>query len=498
MTSTSTTRTAVVPTTAGEVSGIKQSYGDAYLSIPFAAPPTGERRFLAPQPHEPWQGVRACEVYGPTPQRRPFGLVTTIPEPSIAGDDTLSVSVFTPAAGEPNAALPVFVWLHGGGYFAGSPASPWYDGRSFSRDGVVTVVVSYRLGFDGYGWIDGAPLNRGVLDQIAALEWVRDNIRGFGGDPNRVTIAGQSAGGGSALTLLTSPRAEGLFNGVISHSGAVGALSASVAEGIGRRFAEAIGVEPTLRGWRSLTEEQILDRQNEFNQVPGAAGMSSTPRELIAAVGETPAEPLNLAFAPVIDGTTVELPSAAIAAGRGAGIPLLMGTTRNELAFAAPGAAEPEAIVSELRAVGVGEDGIAQYRREVDRVGAQFALSQLITAQMFRVPAARLAALRAEAGTGDRTWLYDFAHPSAVDGLAAHCHEIPFAWDVLDADGVDAVLGKAPQSLATEVHAVWVEFVTHGTAPWSADPIGACVFGNTVGYDAAAYRFESELARVAS
>ena len=108
--------------------------------------------------------MRDATRYGATPSGRPFSDKTTIPEPSIPGEDTLNVNVFTPAPGDRDAHLPLFVWIHGGGYFAGSPASPWYDGRSFNREGVVTVTLSYRLGFDGFGWIDGAPQNRGILD----------------------------------------------------------------------------------------------------------------------------------------------------------------------------------------------------------------------------------------------------------------------------------------------------------------------------------------------
>ena len=183
----------------------------AFLGIPFAQAPVGDLRFAAPVPPEPWEGIRDALEYGATAQRGDPG-ITLIPEPSVPGESTLNVNVFTPAPGETDAALPVLVYIHGGGYTAGSPASPWYDGRAFNRDGVVTVSVSYRLGFDGFGHIPGAPSNRGVRDWIAALEWVRDNIAAFGGDPSRVTIAGQSAGGGAVLTLLGMPAAQHLFH----------------------------------------------------------------------------------------------------------------------------------------------------------------------------------------------------------------------------------------------------------------------------------------------
>ncbi|PHP53534.1 carboxylesterase family protein [Actinomyces ruminis] len=202
----------------------------AFYGIPFAEPPVDSLRFLAPVPRGRWDGVREATRPGPTPQRRPFGETTAIPEPSIPGDDILSVNVFTPAPGDAGAHLPVLVWIHGGGFYAGSPASPYYDGAAFNRDGVVTVSVSYRLGLDGFGWIpdSDAPVNRGILDQILALEWVRENIAAFGGDPEQVTIGGQSAGGASALVLLNSPRVRGLFSRVICESG--GTTAATVTD----------------------------------------------------------------------------------------------------------------------------------------------------------------------------------------------------------------------------------------------------------------------------
>lgn len=167
----------------------------AFLGIPYAEPPVGPQRFLAPKRARPWQGNLDATVPGATPQKRPLAENTTIPEPSIPGDDTLNLNVFTPAPGDRQAKLPVLVWIHGGAYTAGSASSPWYDGYAFNRDGVVTVSINYRLGFDGFGAIAGQPTNRALLDQIMALEWVQDNIEYFGGDPARVTVAGQSAGG---------------------------------------------------------------------------------------------------------------------------------------------------------------------------------------------------------------------------------------------------------------------------------------------------------------
>ncbi|GAA2581856.1 carboxylesterase family protein [Microbacterium binotii] len=194
----------------GTLRGVRRPGSLAFLGIPFAAPPVDANRFAAPQPATPWDGVRDATAYGPTPQRGDTG-ITLIPEPSVPGDATLNVNVFTPDT-DAAAPFPVLVWIHGGGYISGSPASPWYDGDTFAREGIVVVTLSYRLGFDGFGAIDGAVSNRGVRDWIAALEWVQQNIAAFGGDPARVTIGGQSAGGGAVLTLLGMPAAQHLFS----------------------------------------------------------------------------------------------------------------------------------------------------------------------------------------------------------------------------------------------------------------------------------------------
>ena len=171
--------------TAGRVRGRWRTAADgsrsaAFLGIPFAEPTVGERRFGAPVRVAAWEGTRDAGAFGATAQRGDPG-ITLIPEPSIPGDGTLNGNVVTPDPGA--AGLPVLVWIHGGGFFSGSPASPWYDGRAFARDGAVTVTISYRLGVDGFGHIDGAPSNRGVRDWLAALEWVQENIAAFGGDP---------------------------------------------------------------------------------------------------------------------------------------------------------------------------------------------------------------------------------------------------------------------------------------------------------------------------
>ncbi|WP_235201294.1 carboxylesterase family protein [Microbacterium sp. CH12i] len=315
----------VVTTAAGPVRGFWREPGTpaasaAFLGIPFAKPPVGDLRFSAPAPPEPWTEVRDATEYGATALRT-TGTDTLIPEPAIPGKSTLNVNVFTPST---EASLPVLVWIHGGGYTEGSPASPWYDGSTFNRDGVVTVSISYRLGFDGFGFIDGAPHNRGVLDWLTALEWVQQNIAAFGGDPTRVTIGGQSAGGGAVLTLLGMPSAQHLFHSALSISGALADVPLETARERGTRLATLGGVEPTIDGLRTLTEQRIRQLQPQ----------SATPRKGVGMVIDLLAD--GLPWGPMIDGELIPRPTVdSLRAGIGADKPLLLGSADDEFTMVA-------------------------------------------------------------------------------------------------------------------------------------------------------------------
>ncbi len=189
-----------------------------FRGIPFAEPPVGVLRFAAPQPGA-GRGTgcaRPLSFGPPPPQGGHFGMDAL--GQGVAGDDWLTLNVWSPVP-EPGAGLPVMVWVQGGGYVIGMSGLPEYDGGRLARDGgVVVVTFNYRVGAEGFAQIEGAPANRGLLDQVAALEWVRDNIRAFGGDPERVTVFGQSAGGGSVAALLAMDRAAGLFRRAVVQS----------------------------------------------------------------------------------------------------------------------------------------------------------------------------------------------------------------------------------------------------------------------------------------
>ncbi|MFJ8441025.1 carboxylesterase/lipase family protein [Kitasatospora griseola] len=427
----------VVPTRSGPVRGERRADGSVrFLGIPYAQPPVGALRFAAPVAPVPWAEVLDATAYGPTAQRRPFADVTTIPEPTIPGAGTLNLNVFTPAA-DPAAGLPVLVWIHGGGYVAGSAASPWYDGAAFNRDGVVLVTVGYRLGVEGFLHLPDAPDNRGVRDWVAALEWVRDNIAGFGGDPAKVTVAGQSAGGGAVQTLLAVPAARGLLRAAISASGAVLEPDAPA---VARTLAERTGAVLTAAALQDASDERLLELQ-----------------DALGAVGD----PL-LSLSPFPDGALVTRPvSEAVAESE---VPLLLGFTADE--FAAPGPAAPGGPEVDAMLAAFGLD-----RRRADGFHAahpQAGPGEVLTDGLFRAPALALAEARGAAGLP--TWLYQFEWTGSApgrSGQAYHCTDLPFAFDLLAAEGVEEALGaRPPQALADAVHGAWVGFVRDLDPAW--------------------------------
>jgi para-nitrobenzyl esterase len=430
----------------------------AFLGIPFAEAPVGALRFAAPVPKAPWEGVLDAVWFGATAQRGDPG-VTLIPEPSIPGEATLNVNVHTPspqraAQGD---GLPVLVYIHGGGYFAGSPASPWYDGRNFNRDGVVTVTISYRLGFDGFGWIEDAPSNRGVRDWLLALQWVQQNIAAFGGDSARVTIAGQSAGGGAVLTLLGMEKAQHLFQSVYSISGALADVTREKSEAFGRALAATAGVEPTRAGWAALDEERILELQKKATEL-GADALN----EVVEG---------GLPLGPTIDGDLlVRSTPESLHSGVGADKPLVLGATDDEFTMAMGDAGAKLALVPKgvlLGKLGVPRSAQKAYleaNADVVAKGKARLAGRVLTDRMFRLAVLKIVADRGAAPT----WVYRFAWPSGHFGFAEHCLDVPFFFDCLDGPAMDPLAGpNPPQALADEVHSAAVEFVATGDPGWA-------------------------------
>ncbi len=453
-------------TTYGIVRGDAAGGVIRFLGIPYAASPTGPRRFQAPAPPEPWEGVREAVAFGPTPPKPDYAAPfdTLLPEPDIPGDDWLTVNVWT---GDLAAARPVMVWIHGGAFSNGNSAVPIYDGHAFARDGVVLVSINYRLGVDGFALLPDAPANRGLLDQVAALEWVRDNIAAFGGDPANVTIFGESAGAMSVTTLLGMPRARGLFSRVIAQSGAaqVGAEPQD-ARLITGELSAVLGFEATAASLAEVDIDKLILAQAAVRDAMAAA---PDPARYGASVVAT-----SMAFIPVVDADTLPVhPLAALAAGAGADVPLLAGTNLEEfrLFFVPSGMAAmvtDEALPGFAVALGIAPDVAALYRANRPAASAGDVLCALVTDKFFRLPT--LAAAQARAAGPAPTYLYEFGWRSPVQDLgAAHAVEIPFVFDNLAEPGAAAVLGTAPPTaLAAQMHGAWIRFATTGDPGWRA------------------------------
>ncbi|WP_457949825.1 carboxylesterase/lipase family protein [Pseudarthrobacter sp. alpha12b] len=452
----------IVTTPAGLVRGTTRQDGTtAFLGIPYAEPPYGKNRFRAPVPKAAWEGILDATRFGATPQRKALAEVTTIPEPSIPGNSTLNVNVFKPARDVGEGPYPVLVWIHGGGYVAGSPASPWYDGGAFARDGIVMVTISYRLGFDGFGWLPDAPNNRGVLDWILALEWVRENIATFGGDPGNVTLCGQSAGGGAVMTLLTVPRAQGLFHKAASLSGAPVDISVDGAKDYTFGVAERLGLAAESRAFASVPEEELIQAQNWSRAPVPTQDAVAWLRQLGEVEG-------MLRLGPVIDTQLVQGTVAeSLAAGRGKGVPLLVGATQEEFSrllaahsdtFAAMSAREA------LRNMGADDAVAAAYSSCTAGNTTAAVVGRYVSDLMFRRHIPQWISLRG----GSPTWAYDFTWKSAVSGVSEHCLDVPFVFDVLSDPDVSRVAGpNPPQEIANAMHGAFVRFARTGDPGWA-------------------------------
>ncbi|MEV6774119.1 carboxylesterase family protein [Nocardia sp. NPDC051030] len=443
-----TSTAPTVTTTHGPIRGERRATGTAFLGIPYAQPPVGDLRFAAPSPPTPWKETLDCVKYGPTAQRKQLSDVTAIPEPSIPGDGILNLNVFTPDASK-QSKLPVLVWIHGGGFVAGCSASPWYDGASFNRDGVVVVSIGYRLGIEGFLHVDGAPDNRGVLDWIAALEWVRDNIASFGGDPAKVTIAGQSAGGGAVWALMATPKAKGLFRAGISASGALSQPNTrDQAQAVSAFFTQRTGTPTTVAALRDLSGDQIQALEDKLR----AEGPDSASVPL-------------LSLAPFADGTLIpESATDALKSGSTANVPLLLGFTRDEFNAITRDKPIPDAALpTAFTALGLSPTDIDAFRTAYPTDSAAQLVGQAQSDALLRAPSYRAAEERTARGVP--TWLYEFTWSSTApdyNGLSSHCLDLPFAFDCLTAKGVSSVAGdNPPQALADALHKTWVDFIVN-------------------------------------
>jgi para-nitrobenzyl esterase len=451
-------------TTTGRLRGANEEGAAVFLGIPYAAAPIGELRFDRPHRPPAWDGTRDAVRYGAT-ALQPRQEFTLIPEPIIDGDNCLNLNVFTPELGA--SGLPVLVWIHGGGFFAGCNASPWYRGLRFARDGVVLVSINYRLGVEGFLHVKDGPANRGVLDWLAALEWVQENAPSFGGDPSNVTIAGQSAGGMACATLLSMPAARGLFRRAISMSGPVDAVGElEWAERTGEEFAARLGVASSRSSLAEISDDRLLEAQAEL--LPGAAGTPDA-ENLAARFGQR-----LLRLGPFVDGDLIPSnPMDAVRAGAGADVDLMLGTTEQEFNMVATGlgaTVDDGTLVRALARLGLSADQAVAYRQVAPGLSPAALLGQVLTDRAFRLPTARLADARHGAAAGTYAYEFRWRSPGLAGQLGSgHCVDIPFVFDVLDSERVDDVLGTDPPvQLARDMHRAWVDFAAGGTPGWAA------------------------------
>lgn len=441
----------------GVLAGVESGGVVSFKGIPYAAPPVGPLRFKPPQPPLPWTGVRPATGFGPAPiQLSQSGVPTLSFLGAVRGENCLFLNVWAPAAPGPH---PVFVWIHGGANETGAASQSLFNGAHFARAGLVCVTVGYRLGMFGFlelGELLGPSFqgsaNNGLRDIVAALRWVRDNIRAFGGDPRRVTLAGESAGAKNVCSLMASPWARGLFHSAIVQSGGETMHRTEAALAAARMVAEMIvaqgGAPSQLAG---LPAPQMMRLQAELKR------RFDRP----------------FPFRAVVDGAFLpETPTAAIAAGRARGVRLLIGTNRDEsILFTGPAAAERPLAQGELANVELSA-ALPVWRRYEAAFADLPPLDRrvrFLTAEEYWRASMRIA-IDHQASTSAETYVYRFDVPSMlgpVAGWAAHGAELAYMWNMPDEPLMARLYGPmdAPRrALATDMHARWARFA-RGEAP---------------------------------
>jgi para-nitrobenzyl esterase len=452
----------VAHTALGDLEGLSIGGIATFRGVPYAMSPVGERRFAPPESLSPWAGIRDASEHGPIAPQAPSRLRLAMGDFSRKqSEDCLTLTIWTPA---PDAKRrPVLVWLHGGAYLSGAGSLDWYDGSRLARDGDIVVVgVNYRLGALGYlrrrGISEG---NLGLLDQQAALEWVRDHIVGFGGDPERVTLAGQSAGGSSIACLLTLPSARPLFHRAILQSAGLGRPPSSIAQAeiLAGKFLAQLGIAG--------------DADKRLDAIPVARLIEA---QMAVTRGEARFADTTPPFQPVLGTFEGSAPFIAEIAKQLDGKALLIGVTREEMhAFFArdPALDDPDPVeVAERFAALTGDaETIELYRRRRPDGTLRDLLGDLVTDAVFRRPAFELAAAAADRGTPVWAYQFDWA-PLGSPFKACHCIELPFVFGTLPAWPDAAMLAGGDASvledLSAQMRRGWIAFTRAERPTWPA------------------------------
>jgi para-nitrobenzyl esterase len=474
---------------SGKLQGLTSNGVTAFKGIPYAAPPVGELRWREPQPATRWSGIRSAVEYGHDCMQLPFpGDAAPLGTPP--AEDCLVLNVWTPAKYQGHA-LPVMVWIHGGGFVNGGSSPAVYDGTPFARDGVVFVSFNYRLGRFGFfahpaltsESTSGMLGNYGYMDQIAALRWVQRNIAAFGGDPRKVTLFGESAGGGSVHILINAPQARGLFQqAIIESGGGRGNLMGEVrlheavgkrpsAETIGLAFAKARGIEgegaEALRKLRALPADAIVDGLN------------------MATMGQA----ADTYPGPMTDGKIVSSdPADAYLAGTQPHIPVIVGANSSEIGF-------PSAkTIDELFAAFGNDAAAARHAYDPENSGDLKSVGMRVASDAMMVEPARFVAATLSEQK-QPVWEYRFSYVAESMRKewsgAPHASEIPYAFDTVRAR-YTSKLASADAAMAQTMHHYWVQFAKTGNPngpglpSWPQYSVKDDVLMNFTNYGAAA------------
>jgi para-nitrobenzyl esterase len=475
---------AVVETTAGKVRGLLIDRIHAFKGVPYGASTAGARRFLPPVKVQPWTGVREAFEIG---RRSPLVDSVLVPEwaplnlREPMGEDCLNLNLWTPGATK-SGRRPVLVWLHGGGYAAGSPNMIPYDGANLARrHDVVVVSITHRLNVFGFAYLAelggerfAQASNAGMKDIIAGLEWIRDNVASFGGDPGNATIFGQSGGAGKVSTLLGMPAAQGLFHRAIAQSGsAVASMPATVATQNAEGFMGRLGLKSSeVDALQKLPMEQLLGALAPRNGGGRDGGATGAARGRGAAGGFPGG---GFAASPVVDGTSLPHDVFNPTATRiSQNVPLLIGSTETEVTWnvntdytvPADEAALRERVKRTLRIDDAQADNVlATYRKGRPKASnLDLALIVETDASQFRSGTDTQAERKAALGKAP-VYMYRFQWYSPVGGgrlRAMHCMDIPFVFGNVDLS--TSIVGDGPEryALADKMSAAWVSFARTG------------------------------------
>ncbi len=423
----------IVKTTKGYIKGAQENKAIVFKGIPYAQPPVGELRFKAPQPRQEWKDTLSCLKFGNEAAQYDDGKAV-----AKGSEDCLFLNLYTPAI-NPKAKMPVVVWVHGGSLTGGSGAGK--NGHAFAdKDSVIAITINYRLGVFGFMYLGDADKslhtsgNNGLLDLEMALQWIRDNIKSFGGDPSRVTVMGESAGAKLTSTLLLSPKAKGLFSQLVLESGGVQCVRDSItAKSIRKRVMNELHVS-NAKELLNLPTAKLMEAQGKVCH--GAAGTNY--------------------FGPVDDGVIISgNPYQYIAEKKNKGVRLLIGTNKREAKMFMDFDKRLYHPDSASLYDWFGNNykySLATYQSEAKRIGPDSAAVSVLTQYMYQMHSYRLADALAKAG--NELWMYRFDFSPDGKG-ASHGEELPYVWYLPGANHSEGY----NTALAIQMHTAWVKFI---------------------------------------